>query len=97
LGGVHKAEGYKWRILLICKRYICADEGKIIFTKHKIFYVIGFYKPLNDGSGRLYLQESIVAYGDNLRQLIKSLRRYQRWAYKNWDNYFNELPPPKKT
>ncbi len=90
------------KLVLECRKYVKCDTARISKPGNRMFLIIGFNRHTKDDEGiwinqnnkRIdfdYVQETVVASGNNKKELIISTKEYQRLCGITWDQYFDEL------
>lgn len=83
------------------------DSVRISKPLDKMFLIIGFRKNTADNEGQWYrngepidfdyIEEQVIANGDNFTELLESAKHYKKlldtdWTKpENWENYIKEL------
>lgn len=84
-----------------CMKYVECDTARISKPRNKMFLIIGFNRNTKDDVGVWvnqdnqkidfdYVQESVIACGHNKKELIESVKEYQRICDITWEQYSQE-------
>ena len=92
-----------------CMNYVKCDTARISkpLKEGKMFLIIGFNRNTKQDEGEWinndgerfdfdYVQESCVASGYSINELIDSTKEYQRLCGITWEEYFKELKEKDK-
>jgi hypothetical protein len=91
-----------------CRKIVKCDTARISKPGDRMFFIIGFNRNTkDDDSGSMwinqdgkridfdYVQESVIASGSTEKELIESVKEYQKLCGMTWEQYFEELKQGK--